>query len=208
MTLKTDVRLVAATNRRLDEDVRAGRFRQDLWYRLNVFPITVPPLRQRPEDIPLLVTVFIEKHCRKQGKPVLQVSKAAMKALQGREWAGNVRELENVVERAVISSPGPMFEIGDDPETTVSLSPAGSHGAEDRRTLAQAERDLMRGDPRATLLAHRGGRRRRRRAWDQREHAAEPHAKARDSSARAPAGRDGVAGDAASLAIRPMRPPT
>ena len=107
VTLKTDVRLVAATNRRLDEDVRAGRFRQDLWYRLNVFPITVPPLRQRPEDIPLLVTVFVEKHCRKQGKPVLQVSKAAMKALQGREWAGNVRELENVVERAVISSPGP-----------------------------------------------------------------------------------------------------
>jgi chemotaxis protein methyltransferase CheR len=143
VTLKTDVRLVAATNRRLDEEVRAGRFRQDLWYRLNVFPITVPPLRQRPEDIPLLVMSFIEKHCRKQGKPVLQVSKAVMKALQTREWAGNVRELENVVERAVISARGAMFELGDDPVTTVSLSPARDGGREDRRTLAQAERDHM-----------------------------------------------------------------
>jgi transcriptional regulator with GAF, ATPase, and Fis domain len=141
VTLKTDVRLIAATNRKLDEEVRAGRFRQDLWYRLHVFPITVPPLRQRPEDIPLLVTSFIEKHCRKQGKPVLQVSKAAMKALQGREWAGNVRELENVVERAVISTRGPMFEIGNDPVMTVSLSPTGIGGPDDRRTLAQAERD-------------------------------------------------------------------
>jgi len=141
VTLKTDVRLVAATNRRLDEEVRAGRFRQDLWYRLNVFPITVPPLRQRPEDIPLLVTAFLEKHCRKQGKPILQVSKAVMKALQGREWPGNVRELENVVERAVISNRGPMFEIGDDPVATVSLSPTRGGGPDDRRTLAEAERD-------------------------------------------------------------------
>ena len=141
VTLKTDVRLVAATNRRLDEEVRAGRFRQDLWYRLNVFPITVPPLRQRPEDIPLLVTAFLEKHCRKQGKPILQVSKAVMKALQGREWPGNVRELENVVERAVISNRGPMFELGDDPVATVSLSPTRGGGPDDRRTLAEAERD-------------------------------------------------------------------
>jgi DNA-binding NtrC family response regulator len=91
-----------------------GRFRQDLWYRLNVFPITILPLRQRPDDIPLLLNHFIEKHCRKLGKPILEISKATMKALQARDWPGNIRELENVVERAVISSRGSRFEISDD----------------------------------------------------------------------------------------------
>ena len=107
------------------------------------FPITVPPLRQRPEDIPVLVTAFVEKHCRKLGKPVLQVSKAVMKELQGRAWPGNVRELENVVERAVISTQGSMFEIGEEPEATVSSSPMVAGDPDDRRTLAQAESDLM-----------------------------------------------------------------
>ncbi len=93
-TLKTDVRLVAATNRQLDEEVKAGRFREDLWYRLNVFPITVPPLRQRPEDIPLLVQHFVEKHCRRLGRPLLQVSQGTLQDLQAHDWPGNVRELE------------------------------------------------------------------------------------------------------------------
>jgi PAS domain S-box-containing protein len=143
VTLKTDVRLVAATNRHLDEEVRAGRFRQDLWYRLNVFPITVPPLRQRPEDIPLLVTALLEKHCRKQGRPMLQVSRAVMKTLQAREWPGNVRELENVVERAVISNPGPMFEIGEETASPSRVTGSPRDRADDRRTLAEAERDHM-----------------------------------------------------------------
>ena len=141
LTLKTDVRLVAATNRKLDDDVRAGRFRADLWYRLNVFPITVPPLRQRPEDIPLLVNQFVQKHCRKLARPVLPVSRAAMKVLQGRDWPGNVRELENVIERAVISSRGAMLEIGDElagPGPRVAPEPGG---AASRRTLVELEHD-------------------------------------------------------------------
>ena len=141
VTLKTDVRLIAATNRILDEEVRAGRFRADLWYRLNVFPITVPPLRQRPEDIPLLVNHFVETHCRTLARPVLTVSKATMKTLQAREWPGNVRELENAVERAVISSRGGMLEIGDAlPEPGPRRGPdAPAPGG--RRTLVQLEHD-------------------------------------------------------------------
>ncbi len=110
-TLKTDVRLVAATNRQLEEEVRAGRFREDLWYRLNVFPITVPPLRQRKQDIPLLVQHFVERHCRRLGRPPLEVSQATLHDLLAHGWSGNVRELENVVERAVITSPGPALRI-------------------------------------------------------------------------------------------------
>jgi len=113
-TLRTDVRLVAATNRRLDEEVKAGRFREDLWYRLNIFPITMPPLRQRREDVPQLVQHFVEKHCRKLGRPVLQISQGTMQDLQAHEWPGNVRELEAVVERAVITSTGPALRIGEE----------------------------------------------------------------------------------------------
>jgi PAS domain S-box-containing protein len=141
VTLKTHVRLIAATNRKLDEEVRAGRFRADLWYRLNVFPITVPPLRQRPEDIPMLVGHFVEKHCRKLAKPVLSVSKATIKALQARDWPGNVRELENVVERAVVTSRGSMLEVGDalpEPGPRLASEPVVSPG---RRTLFQLEHD-------------------------------------------------------------------
>jgi formate hydrogenlyase transcriptional activator len=112
-TLKVDVRLIAATNRHLDEDVKAGRFRQDLWYRLNVFPITIPPLRKRPEDIPLLARHFVEKHCRRLGRPVLEISVATLEHLQSREWPGNVRELDSVIERTVITSPGDALRLAD-----------------------------------------------------------------------------------------------
>ena len=110
-TLKTDVRLIAATNRQLDEEVKAGRFRSDLWYRLNVFPITVPPLRQRREDIPILVHHFVEKHCRRMGKPAPVVARAVMHELRNQDWPGNVRELESAVERAVITSTGSILRL-------------------------------------------------------------------------------------------------
>ncbi|WP_239493513.1 sigma 54-interacting transcriptional regulator [Luteitalea sp. TBR-22] len=142
VTRKTDVRLIAATNRRLDDDVRAGRFRQDLLYRLNVFPITVPPLRQRPEDIPLLVTHFIQKHCRKLAVPPPQVSRATMRALQSQPWPGNIRELENVVERALIATRGAQFDLVDvgGPPLPLPADPVADPGT---RTLEQLERDYI-----------------------------------------------------------------
>ncbi len=99
-----DVRIVAATNRLLDEDVKAGRFREDLYYRLNVIEIPLPPLRERPDDIALLVDHFIEKYARELGKDVTGCSEEAMQKLLRYRFPGNVRELENVIERAVALS--------------------------------------------------------------------------------------------------------
>jgi formate hydrogenlyase transcriptional activator len=112
-TIKVDVRIVAATNRNLEEEVKNGRFRQDLYYRLNVFPITIPPLRQRTEDIPLLVEAFIERYARKLGKQITSIQKEMLKELQDYPWPGNVRELESIIERAVILSPGPVLQLAD-----------------------------------------------------------------------------------------------
>ncbi len=101
---KSDVRIIAATNRDLEEQVRKGQFREDLFYRLNVFPITVPPLRERIEDIPLLVEHFLEKYARDAGKRVTRVEAQAMDAMATHGWPGNVRELKHSTERAVIMS--------------------------------------------------------------------------------------------------------
>ena len=105
-SIKVDVRLVAATNRQLKQAVAMRRFREDLYFRLSVFPITVPPLRERPEDIPILARHFIEKDCRELGKKTLTLAPAALEALQNYPWPGNVRELQNCVERAVILADG------------------------------------------------------------------------------------------------------
>ena len=132
-TIKSDVRVIAATNRNLNEEVRKGRFREDLWYRLNVFPITVPPLRQRKEDIPLLVKFFLSKFSMKMGKEITTIAPEETKVLQDYSWPGNVRELENVIERAVIVSQGPTLSV-EVPKT--SESPA--HG---KQTLEEIERE-------------------------------------------------------------------
>ena len=136
-TVKVDVRIVATTNRNLEEEVRRGRFRQDLYYRLNVFPITVPPLRQRAVDIPLLVEAFIERYARKLGKQITSIQKETMKALQDYPWPGNVRELESIIERAVILCPGPVLQLADKLET--SSSPLSSAV----RTLEETERNQV-----------------------------------------------------------------
>jgi transcriptional regulator with GAF, ATPase, and Fis domain len=106
-----DVRIIAATNRDLAKEVQAGRFRSDLYYRLNVFPITVPPLRERPEDIPQLVWSFVRQFENKMGKRIDSIPKRSMEALQGYAWPGNVRELRNVIERAMIVSGSRTLEV-------------------------------------------------------------------------------------------------
>ena len=106
-TIRVDVRLVAATNRDLAQMVADGRFRNDLYYRLNVFPVVLPPLRERRDDIPRLVRHFAQKFARRMGRRIETIPAEAMDALVQYPWPGNIRELENVIERAVILSPGP-----------------------------------------------------------------------------------------------------
>ncbi|HBA89261.1 MAG TPA: Fis family transcriptional regulator [Geobacter sp.] len=112
-TIKVDVRIIAATNRNLTDEIRTGRFREDLFYRLNVFPITLPPLRQRKGDIELLVKHFVAKFNKKIGKSITSVSKETLDLLEQYHWPGNVRELESVVERAVILSQGEALAVLD-----------------------------------------------------------------------------------------------
>ncbi|MFZ0061502.1 MAG: PAS domain S-box protein, partial [Pyrinomonadaceae bacterium] len=137
-TIKGDVRIIAATNRNLDLEVKKGLFREDLWYRLNVFPITVPPLRQRREDIPLLVEHFVSKSAKKLGKVITSVSPATLKSLRDYSWRGNVRELANVIERAVINSQGSVLRIGENfgLETIGELTLS-------TKTLEEIERDYI-----------------------------------------------------------------
>ncbi len=134
-TIKVDVRIVATTNRDLEDEVRQGRFRQDLFYRLNVFPITVPPLRQRISDIPLMVASFVERYARKFRKEITSIPKDTLKALQDYPWPGNVRELESVIERAIILCPGPVFQLADKLITSQISS--------DMQTLEETERNQI-----------------------------------------------------------------
>jgi len=136
-TIKVDVRIVATTNRDLEEEIRKGRFRQDLFYRLNVFPITVPPLRLRKEDIPLMVQAFIERYSRKLGKHITSIQKETLQALQDYPWPGNVRELESIIERAMILCPGPVFQLTD--RLDIPSHPLSSA----MRTLEETERNQI-----------------------------------------------------------------
>ena len=112
-THHVDARVIAATNRDLDQAMKNGTFREDLFYRLNVFPIHVPPLRERKDDIPLLVEHFLRRYCKKTGRSISVIPQKAMDTLQAYPWPGNVRELENIIERAVILSRGTRLELGD-----------------------------------------------------------------------------------------------
>jgi DNA-binding NtrC family response regulator len=125
-TVKVDVRVVAATNQDLRAALEEGTFRQDLYYRLNVVPINIPPLRERKEDIPYLVDSFVERFARQAGKPIRAVTPAAQKALMDFHWPGNVRELENIIERAVALAVGDVLDAAD---IRLDLSPVPSAAA-------------------------------------------------------------------------------
>ncbi|HET9369011.1 MAG TPA: sigma 54-interacting transcriptional regulator, partial [Vicinamibacterales bacterium] len=125
-TVRVDVRVIAATNRDLRQLVADGRFQEDLYYRLNVIPMAMPPLRERREDIPLLVEHFVQRHATRAGKRVTGVSAQAMTVLVNASWPGNVRELENAVERAVVLSPGPVIEARDITMTGAAAAPQAS----------------------------------------------------------------------------------
>ena len=112
-TLKSDVRIIAATNRDLNAEVAASRFRADLFYRINVYPITVPPLRKRRDDIPLLVEHFVLQIGSDMGKKINKIPKKVIEQLKSYDWPGNIRELRNVVERSLITSPGSKFQLAD-----------------------------------------------------------------------------------------------
>jgi transcriptional regulator with PAS, ATPase and Fis domain len=133
---QVDVRIVAATNRDLESEVKKGAFRADLYYRLSVFPIRTPPLRERREDIPLLVNYFLEKQCKKLKKPVMGLSQEAMQRLMDYDFPGNVRELQNLIERAVLLSSGSRLDL--DEWLPRPCDPSRAAGSP---TLTQVEKD-------------------------------------------------------------------
>ncbi|HEV7473828.1 MAG TPA: sigma 54-interacting transcriptional regulator, partial [Pyrinomonadaceae bacterium] len=137
-TVKVDARIIAATNRNLKIAVEQGTFREDLWYRLNVFPITVPPLRDRKEDIPVLVEHFVRRFSKKVGRGISSISPGAMRILQDYSWPGNVRELANVLERAVINTQGTVLRIADHFE-----KPDVEELAQSKKTLDEMEREYI-----------------------------------------------------------------
>ncbi len=139
-TIRVDVRLIAATNRNLKQMVDEGTFRSDLYYRLHVFPLTVPPLRERKEDIPLLIRYFTQKHAKRMNRPIESIPAGAIEALTRYEWPGNIRELQNVIERSVILSPARVLQIAM-PEITKSSPPA--HRANRQEESAERERILQ-----------------------------------------------------------------
>jgi two-component system, NtrC family, response regulator HydG len=142
-TLKVDVRIIAATNRKLEAMVREGRFRDDLFYRLNVFPVVLPPLRERLEDLPLLAEHFLRTYRAKNRRDIKALAPEALQAMRAYSWPGNIRELENVIERGVIVCPGETLTLRDLPENLQSAAwvlPVDETEAE----LPELERQLIR----------------------------------------------------------------
>jgi transcriptional regulator with GAF, ATPase, and Fis domain len=132
--IQVDVRILAATNRDLEHEIQAGKFRNDLYYRLSVFLITIPPLRQRPDDIPPLVWHFIQQFDKRMGKQIESVPKRSLEALQRYPWPGNARELRNVIEHAMIVSTGKTLKVN--PPTFA----AAKESAEIKKSLQEVER--------------------------------------------------------------------
>jgi formate hydrogenlyase transcriptional activator len=137
-TIEVNVRMIAATHRDLPAMIRDGKFREDLFYRLNVFPIEIPPLRERRDDIPLLVNYFVSTLSRRMGKQIESIPEQAMDVLSNHPWRGNVRELANFIERAVILSQGEELQV-----PIAELKTSDSHGIVLAATFEQAERNVI-----------------------------------------------------------------
>ncbi len=156
-TIKVDVRVVAATNRKLDELVKDGKFRQDLYYRLNVFPLTILPLRERVEDIPPLVSHFIEKSNARLKRNIRGATPQAMALLIAWRWPGNVRELENVVQRMIVVAKGEYLDAADLPPEMRAETAPGSAAPTDLKGIARASADVIEKKAIADALAASGG---------------------------------------------------
>jgi transcriptional regulator with GAF, ATPase, and Fis domain len=148
-SIRTNVRVIAATNRDLQAAIAAGIFRSDLFYRLNVFPIEVPPLRERREDIPVLVEYFIDRYARKTGKSIRGVNKKSLELLQSYPWPGNIRELQNVIERSVIVCETENFSVDESwllrqplaSESKSQLELSGKLAAQEKEMIEAALRE-------------------------------------------------------------------
>jgi formate hydrogenlyase transcriptional activator len=151
-TRKANVRLVAATNRDLEKMIADRQFRSDLYYRLNVFPIRVPPLRERREDIQLLVSYFVHKYSRQMQKQIDSVPSATLKTLSSWPWPGNIRELENFIERSVILTRGKSLEapLAELRAPAASSPPVTSRGSVEREDVARIVRETIEGLSKAT----------------------------------------------------------
>ena len=151
-TIKVDVRLIAATNRDLNAEIEAGRFREDLYYRLNVVPISLPPLRERPSDIPTLVRHFVDKYNDRLNKRIEGMTDEALALVQAYAWPGNIRELENLIERTLLFADGPLIGAADLPRASAgsrrhdpaSRSGAGTDDAPARGDRPQGHRPAAR----------------------------------------------------------------
>jgi formate hydrogenlyase transcriptional activator len=142
-SIKTNVRVIVATNRDLPAAIAVGTFREDLFYRLNVFPIEIPPLRQRSEDIPMLVKYFIDRYARKEGKNIRSVSKETLDLFQTYPWPGNIRELQNVIERSVIVSEGENFSVDESWLSRQPLRTSPTSDLELRQRVAAEEKQAI-----------------------------------------------------------------
>lgn len=140
-TIKVDVRIIAASNRNLQEAIINGNFREDLYFRLNVFPLIIPPLRERKDDIPILIKHFTKKYCVKMGRKVNKFPQGMINKLQAYDWPGNVRELENVIERAVILSSGDTLELLDIPKIKEQSSQTFNESSGEMNKLRDIEKD-------------------------------------------------------------------
>jgi len=142
-TIKSDVRIVAATNRDLLAEIEAGNFREDLYYRLNVVNVVVPPLRERKDDIPLLATSFLKEFADENGKDIVGIDSKTMTALYNYNWPGNIRELRNCIENCVVLTTNSVIKVDDLPPSVVARGNSGEYKLDGNITLAEAEKQII-----------------------------------------------------------------